>query len=682
MANKKRERIILARYKLGFTTNPLRIIFMYLVVGFGWIFMSDTMLYALALDKGVSATLQSYKGFLYVLITAFLMYVIIKKDYKRILDLTASVALKNEELTEYSNDLEVAKEMLVRQLGALNDSLDTINAHKDFSQAIYDNTNAAIVTMSIDGDILDYNQCFTDLFGYAPGEIVNQKWHEFLANHDEFLISSLRERLHSDKIINNYECQAKTKDGRLLEIVWNNNLIKDPNSNGTVVICIGIDRTSEKQTERRIYELAFKDRLTKLDNQLVFERQVAKLIEKGLDFTLYYLDFDNFRNLNDIHGHYYGDCFLQDYARMLQESFETIEVFRFGGDEFMLLDRNSDALHANHVLSSLFKNTSRSYVYDDFSYYPSISVGVVKYPEDGNDWDTIFKNIDLALYKAKTKGKNQAVKFHREIQFEIETKIRIENGIRQMLLNDDFISYYQPIYDFDDQEIAGVESLLRWDRSILDCNPAQLVSVAEQTGQIIKIDRWVIDNSFRFMAENLQSTRITMSINLSTKTIESAGMMEFLLKKLSVHGIDPARIIFEITEHSLFDDIEFSRYQVKKLKAIGFKIALDDFGTRYSSLNYLKNLEFDRLKIDKEYIDKINESQNDRVIVEQIITLANKLDIETVAEGIECPEQFAQIKSMGCTYAQGYLLARPQCPDDLLALLNEENEKSPNHLSD
>lgn len=679
MANRKKERMILAKYKLGFTTNPLRIIFMYLVVGFGWIFMSDTVLYALVRDNEISAILQSYKGFLYVLITAFLMYVIIKKDYHRILDLTAKVALKNEELVEYSDDLEVAKDILVRQLGALNDSLDTIKAHKDFSRTIYDNTNAAIVMMSINGDILDYNQYFTDLFGYRPGEIVSRKWHEFLANHDDFLIASLRERLHSDKIINNYECQAKTKDGQLLEIVWNNNLVRDPNSNETVVICIGIDRTSEKQTERRIYELAFKDRLTKLDNQLVFERQVEELIEKNHDFTLYYLDFDNFRNLNDIHGHYYGDRFLQDYALMLQESFATIEVFRFGGDEFMLLDKNSDAVHANNVLSSLFKNTGRPYVYDDFSYYPSISVGVVKYPEDGKDWETIFKNIDLALYKAKTKGKNQAVKFHKDIQCEIETKIRIENGIRQMLLNDDFISYYQPIFDFDTQKIVGVESLLRWDKSILDCSPAQLVEVAEQTGQIIKLDRWVIENSFRFMANSLQGTEIRMSINMSTRTIESPGMTEFLLKGLSVHGIDPARIIFEITEHSLFDDIEFSRYQVKKLKAMGFKIALDDFGTRYSSLNYLKNLEFDRLKIDKVYIDKINESPNDRVIVEQIISLANKLGIETVAEGIECPEQFRQIKAMGCTYAQGYLLARPQCPDDLLSLLNEENEKSPNH---
>lgn len=675
MANKKREKVILAKYKLGFKTNPLRIIYFYLILGFGWIMLSDTILYALITDHNLHVMLQGYKGVFYVLATALMLYVVIKYDYHRILDLTAKVALKNEELTEYSNDLETAKEMLKKQIGALNDSLEAINAHKKFSQVIYDKTNTAIALLSLEGNIIGYNNYFSELFGYQAGEIVGRKWHHFLNRPEKSLVEKMRNAIHQDAIINNFECQAKTKDGRILEIVWNNNVIKDPMSNEMVIFCLGIDRTVEKQNERQIYELAFKDQLTSLDNQLVFERQVKHLIATNQEFSLYYLDFDNFRNLNDIHGHYYGDCFLQDYAKMLKESFKSIKIFRFSGDEFMLLDYNSEPHHVATTLHLLFTNTNRPYCYDDFSYYPSISVGVVKYPEDGNDYQMIFKNIDLALYKAKIKGKNQSVKFHRDIQNEIETKIKIENGIRQMLANDNFISCYQPIYDFKTKTIVGVESLLRWDRDILDCNPAQLIEVGEQTGQIIKIDRWVVANSFKFLANQLENHDIKMSINLSTRTIEAPGTMEYLMAQLKIYQIDPGKVIFEITEHSLFDNIEYSQYLVKKLKAIGFKIALDDFGTRYSSFNYLKNLEFDRLKIDKLYIDKILESPHDKIIVEQIIGLSAKLNIETVAEGIEYPSQFELVKSMGCNYAQGYLMAKPLYRDDLMALISQSNKK-------
>ncbi len=681
MENRKKESMILAKYKLGFTTNPLRIIHLYLVIGFGWILLSDTVLNALINDSRLNATLQSYKGALYVLWTGALLFVIIRKDYNRILDLTAKVALKNEELTEYSNDLETAKKMLKSQVKALNRSLDTINSHKEFSQAIYDNANTAIVMLNISGEIMDYNEYFTELFGYQSGEITGEKWHNFLANLDDDLIETMRNALNRDKFINNYESQAITKDGQLLEIVWNNNLIKDPVSNEPVIFCIGIDRTIEKQNERQIYELAYKDRITGLDNQLVFENQLEKLIKDNCDFTLYYLDFDNFRNLNDIHGHHYGDCFLRDYANMIKDEFPTIKPFRFGGDEFMLLDGKCDDDNVNKNLERLFEKTNQAFAYGDFSYYPSISVGVVKYPEDGNNRGTIFKNIDLALYKAKTKGKNQAVKYHLEIHQEIETSILIENGIRSMLLNDDFVSYYQPIHDFKTKAIVGVESLLRWDRAILECNPDQLIEVAEQTGQIVAIDRWVVSNSFQFKNRYLKDENMTMSINLSTRTIESPGMMEYLMEQLQLHRIDPTMIIFEITEHSLFDNMENSQHLVKKLKTMGFKIALDDFGTRYSSLNYLKSLDIDRLKIDKLYIDKIIESDNDSIIVEQMILLASRLGIETVAEGIECERQFELLRSMGCTYAQGYLMARPLCGNDLINLI-EDNEKSPNQYSD
>ena len=187
--------MILAKYQLGFKTNPLRIIYFYLVIGFGWILLSDTVLYALITDPNVNLVIQSYKGILYVVITAALLYVIIKKDYRRILDLTAKLALSNEELTEYSDELEKTQSMLANQVTALNESMATINTHKKFSQVLYDNTNTAIVMLSINGHILDYNQYFTDLFGYDAGEIVGDKWHQYLVGGDQDVVASFTQTI-------------------------------------------------------------------------------------------------------------------------------------------------------------------------------------------------------------------------------------------------------------------------------------------------------------------------------------------------------------------------------------------------------------------------------------------------------------------------------------------------------
>ena len=357
---------------------------------------------------------------------------------------------------------------------------------------------------------------------------------------------------------------------------------------------------------------------------MVFESEIGQMIHEKVKFTLFYLDFDNFKNLNDVLGHEYGDQFLYDYSVKIKEVVPKGMVYRWSGDEFLIVQTTDNLDEVKEIIDTLMTFTKRKWTVGNMEYYPSISMGVTRYPQDGQSVSELMKNVEMALYKSKDSGKSQHRFYESIFQQDVERLIHVESSINKVFQNNAFVLFYQPIYELTEGKIEGFEVLLRWHDNSGNITTGEFIDVAEKTGQIIEIDRWVIKNAFEFLDQNYRASSYVVSINLSAKSLMSPMLLSYIQEQLKLYQIDPPRVAFEVTEHSLIDNFELTKEVIVSLKAMGFKISLDDFGTRFSSLNYLSKIPFDALKIDKSYIDHVTEDGKDQVIVKQIIQLDRK----------------------------------------------------------
>ena len=652
--------------------SPWKTIVIYIILGFLWILFSDRFVDLFADSHETYKLMQSYKGVFYVVVTAVILFYLIKYDYSKIMKLTNDISEKNEELVSFSEELIAMDEDLQQKIESLNIAMKSINEQKQFIDDIFQNSNTSIITWGLDGEVLEINNHFTELLGYDRQDIIGKKWYEVLLPKEEkYKYYELTSKLESDRKAQNYENKLLAKDGRLLDMLWNNALIYNPQNDLTVVVSFGINLTMQKQNDRRIYELAYNDKLTGFKNLIAFENDINSKINKKTSFTLYYLDMDNFKHLNEIHGHKCGDMFLKDYSSRLLTIFDRTNVYRWCGDEFVVIEEDTNDINITKRIDEIALLTKDKWRYENVEYYPSASIGITKFPDDAENLEGLKKNMDMALYKAKSSGKSLAVAYHSDFQKDIEKMLGLENTITEALINESFRLVFQPIYSIKTGKIILVEALIRC--KSVNINIGELINTAEESGQILQIDRWVIKKAFEIMNQDLDKFNIKLAINLSAKSIANPDLIDFLSIITKEYNINPNQIEFELTEHSLIFDIDRSKEVIGKLKHLGFGIALDDFGTRYSSLNYLSSIPFDSLKIDKSYIDKIVATDKSRVIVEQIIKLSHNLGLTTVAEGIEENEQLDILIKLDCDYGQGYLLDKPLELEDLIYKLDSLN---------
>lgn len=422
----------------------------------------------------------------------------------------------------------------------------------------------------------------------------------------------------------------------------------------------------------KIYALAFRDPLTSLKNRLVFEHNGSKKIEKKIPFTLYYLDLDHFKHLNDIHGHHIGDLFLRDYGKRLKSIFPDAEVYRWSGDEFLILDTEEDK--DERVANRILEMTKMPWSYSHIEYIPSVSIGIASYPESSESLDGLLKNTDLALFEAKSMGRSTACIYDESFQKHVEKRLEIESLIRDSIKKDCFELYFQPIYDLKapDGLFPKVEILLRTKLQSAELGIGDVMQVAEENGQIKEIDRLVLEKVFKCIHEKCGDYKGDVAINLSAKSIVLTDLPEYLENIVNKYHLDSNRVEFELTEHSIIADLEQAKMAIMNLKKQGFHLALDDFGTRYSSLNYLSQIPFSTLKIDKSYVDKIVDEEKAGKVVQKIIELAHELGIKTVAEGVETTCQKELLFEMGCDYAQGYLFSKPLSQKDFLSVIKNK----------
>jgi diguanylate cyclase (GGDEF)-like protein len=427
------------------------------------------------------------------------------------------------------------------------------------------------------------------------------------------------------------------------------------------------DLTEEKKSLESLNYITCHDALTDLHNRTYLEKQLEKTIHesvtKGQHFALLYLDLDNFKIVNDTLGHSVGDCLLKAVSMMLKKSIRRGDtISRLGGDEFAIILRglrkpDYAAVVSNNILDGL----NSVFNVGDKEIYTTVSIGIAVYPFSGVTVSELIKNADTAMYEAKKSGKNQYHFFSPELTRGNEEKLTIYNGLRNVTKHNELFLEYQPIIDVKTTRCVGVEALVRWQHPTLGLIPPNhFLHYAEEAGLMIMIGQWVIQRALEDY-DGFKNTELFLSINLSANELNGEKMGETIFATIQKYAIPSDKIVLEITETSMMQDPEDTVKKFNKLSHIGVKIAIDDYGSGYSSLSYLRQLPVSFLKIDKSFIDDIALDVNikNTIIVKSTIELAHSLNLKVIAEGVETKEQVDFLKKHGCDYIQGFYFSKP-----------------------
>jgi diguanylate cyclase (GGDEF)-like protein/PAS domain S-box-containing protein len=479
----------------------------------------------------------------------------------------------------------------------------------------------------------------------------------------------------------NYEARIARPDGSV-RLVHALGMVKT-DEEGNVVRAAGTvqDITDRKSLEDKIQHQAFHDSLTGLANRELFIDRVGhallRQIRAGTPLAVLFLDLDDFKTVNDSLGHRAGDDLLIDVARRIDEALRPGDtVARLGGDELAILLEDLDGVDGAVFVADRVTNLfERSFVVDGSELFVHASIGIAfSGPGDGRSPDDLLRDADIAMYEAKRGGKGTFQLFEVGMRVAATDRLRLKADLQRAVENDELVLHYQPIVDLVDGKIKGVEALVRWvhpERGVVP--PLDFIPFAEESGLIVPIGRWVLFEACRTAASWGGAVPPSVSVNVSPLRFRHPGFVEELKEALAETGLDPARLVLEITESALVEDVEKVVERLDELKALGVQLAIDDFGTGYSSLSYLKHFAVDVLKIDKTFIDSIAMGVEDSALARAVLRLGQSLGLKIVAEGVEQGVQADALKGLGCPLAQGYLFSRP-IPGAEIAELIESRE--------
>ncbi|HSO60823.1 MAG TPA: EAL domain-containing protein [Desulfobacterales bacterium] len=557
-------------------------------------------------------------------------------------------------------------------------------------RTIFENTGAATIIIEKDKKISLANSRFLDMSGCSRSEILNRKtWLDFIdeksyrkLSGDEKSPAAEMPTVHGKHV----ECQFVDKHENRKDILIS--FAQIPETEASVASLTDI--TELKDAERLIYFQAFHDALTRLPNRALFLEHLSMAIKRAkrrpdYHFAVIYLDIDRFKLVNDSLGHTAGDDLLVAFAGRVREFLREIDTLaRLGGDEFViLLEDVSDPNYANSIVERLQQALSKPFALQNKEVFAPASFGVVLNPQDYEQPEMVIRDADAAMYHAKESGRGQVKVFDRNLHEKTIHLLQQETDLRKAVNKNQFQNHYQPIVRLDTACVVGFEALIRWNHPETGMiYPGAFIPTAEENGLIIPITRLTVERSCRDLQDWQKvlgtSLEFTVSVNISSRHFLQPSLLDDLKEVLDETGLPPHLLKLEITETALMDKADESIRMAHRLREFGIRLMIDDFGTGYSSLSYLQRLPIDTLKIDRSFISKIHENpQSNRNIVEAIVSLAHKLDMHVVAEGIETPEQHAILLDMKCEFGQGYLFSRPMPKLDVDALVSRMVSFSP-----
>jgi len=430
-----------------------------------------------------------------------------------------------------------------------------------------------------------------------------------------------------------------------------------------------------EKAEVKLNQLAYYDTLTGLANRSLLLNKLSQAIEEAANThstgVLFYIDIDRFKTINDSLGHDIGDHLIRAIALRIESWAENGYIAaRIGGDEFAVLNANVNTNEVKSSAQQLLSLLSNPYSIDGHQLYCTVSLGISAFPENINSNIDVLRQADTALYRAKVGGRNKYVFYRPEMQAQIESFLTVEKGLHEALSDNQLELYYQPQVDIH-HNIIGVEALIRWnhpDKGQLP--PGVFMPIAEETGQILSIGNWIIEQACFQYAQwrNLGLLPVhfrRLAINISPLQFAQASFVDFINDTLKKAGISGEHIELEITEGLLLENVETSIDKMVLLKQSGISISIDDFGTGYSSLRYLKHLSVDMLKIDRSFVTQLHLDESDQAIVDTIVMMARRLKLEVIAEGVESLSELNALKALGCEQFQGYLFDKPLPPHEV-----------------
>ena len=451
------------------------------------------------------------------------------------------------------------------------------------------------------------------------------------------------------------------------------------------VLMVRRTRHAAQQAENHLHYLAHVDSVTELPNRHEFNEAMAYALARAdrqdSSVGLLLLDLDNFKIVNDTLGHHCGDHLLKLVARRLVSVLRTTDVIcRIGGDEFVVIvEPANDASEMACVARKILAVLAEPFALDGHQLHVSASIGVSLYPFDARDVATLTRNADTAMYHAKHQGKNRYAVFKAEMELRAQRRLRMEANLRRALQDEELYLHYQPQIDLRSGRIVGVEALLRWNcREMGAMNPAEFIPVAEESGVIVELGRWVLHTACRQAATwckaGLLDSLEHVAVNLSASQVREPGLMDDIRAILHETQLPRGLLELEITEGVMMDDVPANVELMRRLQETGIHLSIDDFGTGYSSMSYLKRLPIDQLKIDRSFVHDL--PGEGEAIVTAIIAMAHSLKLKVVAEGVETPQQVEFLRRAGCDNVQGFFFARPMTAAQLTALLLERRDWS------
>ncbi len=508
--------------------------------------------------------------------------------------------------------------------------------------------------------------------GFSEEELLNMTPLDIQAEHDEANFRAMLEPLLEDQV-HTFEAVLRCKDGTNLpvEIVLQ---ATDVSAGQHALVAVVRDVGEKKKTEKLIWTQANYDALTELPNRRLFndrlDIEIKKAHRNSLPFALLFIDLDRFKDINDTLGHAKGDQLLLQAAHRISHCVrESDTVARLGGDEFtVVLTEIGDRGQIERIAENIIEQLSNPFYleHDSNGYYISASIGIALYPHDGKDIESLLKHADQAMYQAKIEGRQRYSYFTESMQQDARQKLELTQELRLALTRGELSVYYQPIVELSSGNISKCEALLRWhqpNRGMV--GPAIFVPLAEESGLIHEIGEWVFEESIKNIDKWRKKTGQIIQVSVNKSPVQ----FEYVIKKscwsdtLDKHGLPGNSITVEITEGLLLKGSPKTKRRLLEFREKGIEVSIDDFGTGFSALSYLKQFDIDYLKIDRSFISNICENESDKILTEAIIVMAHKLGIQTIAEGVETVQQRDLILSFGCDYAQGFLYS-PAVPAD------------------
>ncbi|MET0980630.1 MAG: EAL domain-containing protein, partial [Telluria sp.] len=538
--------------------------------------------------------------------------------------------------------------------------------------SLLDKARDAIFVIDMASCITYWNKGAERLYGWEAHEVMGQRMHELLCNshvaYSDAWLHAVNEGEWTGELLQH------RRDGSLIHADPRWTVVPADAASGVAqkILVISTDISERKHNEARIHRLAYFDALTELPNRASLLDHLRRALlgsARSHKFgALMFLDLDNFKTLNDTHGHAAGDMLLQAVARRLENSVrESDLVARLGGDEFVILVQpEEDALdgaayQAETVAAKVVAAMCAPFHLADFSYSVSTSVGVTMISGAVDTVESALKQADTAMYQAKAAGRNTFRFFDPEMQAKWTARSELESGLRRALRNHEFILNYQPQLD-GDSRVIGAEALLRWRLPTGEVlYPTEFIKAAEETNLIVEIGRWVLGTACVELAKwqgNPVTRHLSLSVNVSARQFVEPDFVAMTQEILAATGVDPHGLKFELTETLVVTDFAHTVETMETLRRLGITFSLDDFGTGYSSLAYLRKLPLDQLKIDYSFMRDVLTDRNDASIVRSIIALGGSLGLQVIAEGVETQGQREWLSEAGCFVYQGYLYER------------------------